>query len=183
MASVRLRFFVLGSLLLHVALLLLPVREWRFSGAAEHSGAAEQFARKPALQVLLSSPSNKILRVLPESMRVVPPHFTHGSAREEVREKEKESELGFSAVFDYQAPEIVSEVPHVISNLKTSGFMVVRLAIDDVGQVESADIVYSNMPFEVSGKLLLLFSQARFRPARYGGKAVADSILLQVDVD
>jgi len=39
------------------------------------------------------------------------------------------------------------------------------------------------MPYEVSGRLLLLFSQARFRPARNGGKAVADSILFRVDVD
>lgn len=171
---VRLGLFLLGSLFLHVALLALPVREWRIGPAAE------RFASVQALQVHLSAPVRELRPVLPGSMRS---YSGQGAGREADGRGEKELEQGFPVVFDYHPPEIISEVPRVISGLKTSGFMVIRLAIDSAGLVESADIVYSNMPYEVSGKLLLLFSQAHFRPALNGGKAVADSILLQVDVD
>jgi hypothetical protein len=175
-AKIRLGLFLLASLLLHVALLVLPVREPRAGGVAG------RFASTPALQVRLSSPVDEEAHVLPELVHSVRSHLDQGRARETEGE-EKELASGFPAVFDYQAPEIVSEMPRMISDLKASGFVIIRLAIDNAGQVESADIVYSNMPFEVSGKLLLLFSQARFRPAHNGGKAVADSILLQVDVN
>lgn len=171
----RLYWFVLASLLLHVILLALPASEWRpLSSDNKHPNTSQ-------LQVFLShvvSPDRP--RVLPGPAQIKPGHEENDRR---VEDAEEPMPSALPVVFAYEAPEMLTEFPRVLSGNKVSGFLIVRLEIDELGLVRGEDVVYSTMPFEATGKILFLFSQSRFKPARRGGQAVADSILLQVYVD
>ena len=149
---------------------------------AERTGTSEERLSEgnPLLQVRLSDRANYAIRVSPSNSTK---KVDQQSKREIVDEKVGGAVSELSVALGYEAPEIISDIPFSMPELKSGGFMVLRLEVDEVGRVASAEVVYSNMPSEATGRLLFRFSQARFKPARNAGKVIVDDILLQIDVD
>lgn len=82
-----------------------------------------------------------------------------------------------------KAPALLSGIDGEIDNSGVPGVMILRLQIGISGNVESKEVIYSDLPDAVGKELLGRFGAARYSPALRNGRAVEASVLFRVDVD
>lgn len=78
---------------------------------------------------------------------------------------------------------IVSEISIVIDNPSASGFLILSLDVNADGVVDASEIVYSELPADVTQLIERKFATAKFKPAAVNGEPRRSRVLFRVDVD
>lgn len=81
------------------------------------------------------------------------------------------------------APVLLSEIDLTVEDFRITGRLLLNLDIDEVGRVAGLEVVFSELPEQLSNELARQFQKAIFRPAMRSGKPFRKAILLMIEVD
>lgn len=173
----RLAACLLLSLGIHSMLLFLQVSQ---TGSAAGAYAIEGRRESGRLQVFLARRVGEI-----QIKRI--PADTESAAVNSGRPVRESSMggpgVGVSGVLPEREPELASEIDSEIDDPRVRGFMILHLQIDELGAVDAADVIYSELPSEVADILVKRFASAKFKPAVRSGQVAEASVLLRIDID
>jgi len=112
-----------------------------------------------------------------------PPRTALVKPQEGLRHVGVQRNAGLPQVLPDKEPELASDISLEIDDFRAAGFMILAMEIDHFGVPASVEIIYSELPSEVTDLLVKRFSEAKFSPAMKAGRVTAAPILIRIDIE